>query len=314
MAYSTTAAETIARSARDPDPVCPSKVSLHTFVVSWFGKHRNAEQIVRAVSSTSDYVSVVYSDPDSKSPPQFSCPSIRRSNDLYFGDKFRACIDSCDADIMLLIHADCSCDNWSTIPEHCRRAVGEIPNIGVWVPLIDFNYWGPDRTEIDRIPNSPFSIVAHTDAIVVGLTRRIVARMRKANLERNVYGWGIDPMFNYYTYSIGNIAVVDNSVFVRHPVATDYSWDVATTQQAEFLKQLTRAERTQSHLLDAVVRVRNAIKEAGSEDSTSLAVAERELALLSQRILRADKHVKSRALTCAAESARLWIANLRGKG
>ena len=266
MAHPRTAAETIGCSALDPDPVCPSKKSLHTFVISWFGKHDNAERIVRAVSSTSDYVSVVYSDPDSKLAPQFSCPAIRRSNDLFFGDKFRARIDSRDADIILLIHADCNCDNWSAIPESCRRAVDEIDNIGVWAPLIDFNYWSIDRTEIDRIPNSPFSIVAHTDAIVVGLTRQIVDRMRKANLERNVYGWGIDPMFNYYTYSIGMISVVDNSLLVRHPVATEYSWDAATTQQVEFLKQLTSAERAHPDLLDAVVRLRNTIKEVGTKD------------------------------------------------
>ena len=56
--------------------------------------------------------------------------------------------------------------------------------------MIDFSDWGLERTEIDKIPESSFSIVAQTDGIVVGLTRQIVDRMRKANLANNVYGWG----------------------------------------------------------------------------------------------------------------------------
>jgi hypothetical protein len=289
MPHPATAAESIGNSTLESAQVGNSEKSIHTFVISWFGQHDNAERIIRAVAPTSNSVSVIYSDPDINLSPKFSCPAIRRPNDLFFGDKFQACVDSCDADIMLLIHADCNCDNWSKIPEHCRRAVEEIPNIGVWAPLIDFNYWSVDRTEIGRIQNSPFSVVAHTDTIVVGLTRQIVDRMRKANFGGNVYGWGIDLMFNYYTYSIGKISVIDRGLFVKHPSSTEYSWDAATSQQVEFLKQLTPAERAQSDLLDAIVRVRVRIMESGTKDSTPVANAKQELALLTQRILGADR-------------------------
>lgn len=286
MPQPSTEAGIVGNAKLESDQVGTSwKSSVHAFVISWFGKHDNAERIIRAIAPASDSVTVIYSDPDNNLYPKFSCQAIRRPNNLFFGDKFQACIDSFDSDVMLLIHADCDCDNWSEIPERCRHAVEKIPNIGVWTPLIDFNYWSVDRTEIDQIPNSSLSVVALTDAIVVGLTRQIVARMRKADLEGNVYGWGIDPMFNYYTYAIGKISVVDRSVLVRHPSGTEYSWDAATAQQLEFLKQLTPAERAKSGLLDAVVRVRSRILEAGTKDSALIADAKQELALLTQRIL-----------------------------
>jgi hypothetical protein len=287
------------------------KKSIHTFVISWFGKHDNAERIVGEVSRASDAVTVIYSDPDSNAPVRFTCPAIRRPNDLFFGDKFQACIDYCDADILLLIHADCNSDNWSKVPEYCRRAVEQNSNIGVWAPLVDFADWSLDRTEIDKIPNSQLSIVAQTDAVVFALTREIVDRMRRADLKANVYGWGTDFMFNYYTYGIGKISVVDRSVLVGHPRGTEYSGEIATSQLEEFLKQLTPAERNQSVLLGRIVELRDRIKEAKVKDSTMVADAERELTLLSRRILEGANPVTRPTLTRVSDGLRSWVVGLR---
>jgi hypothetical protein len=306
------ASETIGSSELDSDQFGNSGKSIQTFVISWYGRHDNAERIIRAVASTSDSVKVIYSDIDSNMSETFSCPAIRRPNDLFFADKFQACINSCDADILLIIHADCDCDNWSEVPEHCRRAVEQNPNIGVWAPLIDFTDWSLDRTEIDKITNSPFSVVAQTDAIVFGLTRQIVDRMRKADLGNNTYGWGIDLMYNYYTYSIGKFSVVDRSLRIQHPCKTAYSAELATNQQIEFLKQLTVAERAQSCLLDAIVRLRDSIKETRSKEWTLVADAKQDLVPLNQQILETENHVKRRMMTRVSEAVRFWIVDLLG--
>jgi hypothetical protein len=310
MAKPRDAEETAIGITSKADQVQYPRKSIHTYIMSWFGKHDNAEKIVKAVTLTSDYVSVIYSDPDIHLSPKFSCPSTRRSNDLFFGDKFYACIASCDTDVTLVIHADCNCDYWSEVPEHCRRAFEEVPNIGVWAPVIDFTDWCLDRTEIDRIPNSSFSMVAQTDAIVFGLERRIVDRIRKAELGTNVYGWGIDLMYNYYTYSIGYVSVVDRSLSVQHPRSTEYDYDTAMTQLVEFLDQLTPAERTQSLLLRAIVRLRDQIKEAETKNSTP--VAKQEPTLLNQRILGAATRPKRG--TRISEAVRFWFIDLWGNG
>src|SRR5262245_10560274 len=195
--------------------------SIHTFIISWSEKHDNAARIVKAVAPSSDAVTVVYSDSNDDFNPNFSCATIKRSNELFFGDKFRACTQSCNTDILLMIHADCDCEDWSKVVRHCRSALEQIPQIGVWVPLINYTYWSLDRTEIKKIADSPFIIVAQTNAIVVGLARPILNRMRKVNYDKNIYGWGIDLMFNYCAYSIGMISVVDTSIFVHHPKTTE---------------------------------------------------------------------------------------------
>jgi hypothetical protein len=243
--------------------------SIHTFIISWSEKHDNAARIVKAVAPSSDAVTVVYSDSNDDFSPNFSCATIKRPNDLFFGDKFRTCIESCNTDILLAIHADCDCQDWSKVVRYCRRAFEQIPQIGVWVPLINYTYWSLDRTEIKRISNSPFTIVAQTNAIVVGLTRPILNRMKKANYDRNIYGWGIDPMFNYCAYSIGMISVVDASIFVQHPKTREYPSEIAAAEQVEFLKQLTPIERSQSLLLDTILRLRDEVRQKNFQYSSS---------------------------------------------
>ena len=92
-AAESTAAESFVSSGPESDRERKYKNSIHTFVISWFGKHENADSIVKAVAQTSTYVSVIYSDPNIDVLPQFSCQAIRRPNDLFFGDKFRACLE-----------------------------------------------------------------------------------------------------------------------------------------------------------------------------------------------------------------------------
>ncbi len=288
--------------------------TIHTFIISWFGKHDNADRIAEAVALTSDYVSVIYSDPDGILARRFSCESIRRPNDLFFGDKFQTCINSCDADILLVIHADCTSDNWTEVPRHCRSAVEQNRNIGVWAPFIDYIDWSLNKTEIDTIPNSSLSIVAQTDSTVFALTREIVDRMRKANYEGNIFGWGIDLMFNYYTYSIGKISVVDKGLLVYHPRNTEYSGEAATQQLVKFLQQLTPAELIQSVLLHAIIRLRVRVEQAENKDQTVVADTESELALSSERMLQAENNVKIPALRRVSDTIRFWFVALWSNG
>ena len=138
--------------------------------------------------------------------------------------------------------------------------------------------------------------------------------MRKVNFANNIYGWGIDLMYNYYTYSIGKVSVVDRSLFVRHPDRTQYSTEAAFAEQCEFMKQLTPAERIQSAQLDAIVRLHDWIGEARTKDPTAAADAKRELALLKRRILRGDNAANTQTLMRFFETVRLWIVELRGDG
>lgn len=236
--------------------------SIHTFIISWIGNHKNAVTIAKDVASSSDFVTVVYSDPDtSMDDTFFPCPSIRRSADLFCTDKLLTCFESFNSDIFLLIYADCQCDDWTNIPRKCRSCFEQFPSVGIWAPLIEFTPFTLDRTTINTIPDTHFNIVSQTDFIVIGLTRNIIKRTKEFDLKNNLYGWGIDKMWNYYSYSIGNISVVDRSIFVYHPRGSSYPHETAMEEMNHFLTQLSQKEKTQAVVLDAIIRLKDKNKQ-----------------------------------------------------
>jgi hypothetical protein len=224
--------------------------SIHTFIISWSGQHLNAEAIARAVHPASDAISMVYSDPDPQFCPNADCRLVRRPNHLFWGDKFQACLEFCTSDILLVIHADCRCDDWSALVFKCREALLAHSNIGVWAPLIDYTPWPLKDTQIGRLRNSNLNIVAATDAIVFAIRKDSCDRMKKAFIAENIYGWGIDWMFTSYNYANKKIAVVDRSIAVTHPRTRGYSWEQGTLQEKRFLEtQLTLIEKIHYKLL-----------------------------------------------------------------
>jgi hypothetical protein len=227
--------------------------SLHTFIISWKGQHARAAAIARDVAAVSDVVSIVYSDPDPQTAPEADCLLIRRDDALFWADKFNACLEHlpADADLLLVIHADCDCDDWAGLVTASRRAHREYPRIAVWAPLISFTPYPLKHTLLGRFFNSPMKLVAQTDGIVFSLSKAAITRMRALDYSKNLYGWGIDWVFMAFTYANKLFAVVDPRVQVRHPESHGYSQHNANALMQDFLKQLGPSEYVQYALLSS---------------------------------------------------------------
>lgn len=224
--------------------------TIHAFVISWPGQHAKAVSVAKSIDSVADKVSIVYSDADPKFEINADFDLIRRPNYLYFGDKFKACIDQFDGDLLMIIHGDCSCSDWAELVLKCKQAYSSINKIGVWSPLIDHTFHNILRTYVATIDNTSLHIVAQTDGIVLCITKSIVNRMRLANYDKNVYGWGITWMITSYAYSINNFSVIDSSILVQHPAGSGYPTEIADLQKTEFIKQFTLDELIQYTLLN----------------------------------------------------------------
>lgn len=222
---------------------------IHVFIISWTGQHENAASIAGMVQRVADKVTIVYSDPNQNLTLDAACAQVRRPNDLFWGDKFRACLDTFDSELMLVIHADCKCEDWPDLVQKCRATMEANATIGVWAPQIQGANMDIRITHIASIDATPLLVVAQTDAIVFALSKPVVARMQLSNYERNIFGWGIDDMASAFCFSRGMLVVVDRSLLVEHPVSCGYSKKVAESQKAEFLKQLTFIEAIQHRLL-----------------------------------------------------------------
>ncbi|APB98181.1 hypothetical protein A4F89_01930 [Polynucleobacter asymbioticus] len=228
---------------------------LHIFIISWAGQHENAIRIATQMKDVYEKVCIVYSDPNSDWQLEAPCEIIRRPNELFWGDKFKACIDGCNQDPILVIHADCTYPDWSHLAKRAQEMTHHLPMIGVWSPSIDFVPWNIKTMQIAMLTEFGLSVVTRTDAIVFYLSPIIIERMRGISYEENLYGWGIEWMAACVGYARGMIAVIDNTIQVHHPQSdgTSYPRDQAQRQLEIFLTQLSVTEEVQGILLRAKI-------------------------------------------------------------
>lgn len=217
--------------------------AIHIFIISWRGQHEQAATIATSLHGSADKLTIIYSDPDGEPASLETFSLVRRSDTLYWADKFQACLENCaDDEVMLVIHADCRCDDWPRLIARCRSAFEHFAEVGVWAPRITGTPWRLERTRIKRISDSDYSVVAHTDGLVFALNPALYARMRQADYSGNIYGLGIDWLFLCAAYARGMTALIDEAVVVRHPVTRGYSTKQAREQKRAFLKRMTSEE------------------------------------------------------------------------
>jgi hypothetical protein len=227
---------------------------MHIFIISWANQHENAAKIARQLNGSSYKVSIVYSDPAPNPVINTACNLIRRPNHLFWGDKFLACLESSDNSDILVIHADCTCDDWLGLARSCQETVRSWPIVGVWSPQIDYVPFDIGLVSIGPLTDTTMNVVAWTDGVVFYLAPPIVKRMKTANYQKNIYGWGIDWMFTCAAYCRGMIAVIDTSIKVLHPrTYNSYSRLDAHNQFHDFMRQLTLSEEVHRRLLNSII-------------------------------------------------------------
>ena len=232
-------------------------MSFPIFIISWKGMHENALLISKDVMKITKNVTIVYSDPDPDLMLDASCQLIRRPNELFWEDKFKACLDACGEGPFLVIHADCRCDDWALLVSRCIDANSRFKNIGVWAPKIDSTYWNLSVSGIFKIKDTSLVVSCSTDGIVFYLSPEIIKRMRQLKFGNNLFGWGIDSLFCTASHVMDKLVVIDESVSVFHPQNTGYDEDAARTLGKSFLKQFSRRERLEFELLRTYVKFKH---------------------------------------------------------
>lgn len=229
--------------------------SLSVFIISWYGKHENAKFIAKNISDVTKNITIIFSDPDPKFLLETPYRSIRRSDALFWEDKFLACIDHRIDGPILVIHADCVCDNWALLVNRCVEAHLKYNNLGVWAPKIEGTDFPLSCTKILKIEHTKLNIVAITDAIIFSLSAQIIDRMRQVKFGDNLYGWGIGLLFCATAHLKGMLVLVDEEIHVNHPRSRGYDFNAAMMGRANFSRQFSIGERTQCNLLLGYVQL-----------------------------------------------------------
>ena len=188
-----------------------------------------------------------------------SYKQMKRPNNLFWEDKFTACLEECGDDGMLVIHADCKCEDWVKLIERCLKVSLSVEKIGVWAPQIDGTYFSLNVSGIIKIGNTGLVFSALTDGIIFYISPEIVKIMRRIKYGKNIFGWGIDLLFCANAHINDKLVVIDTNVRVFHPISTrGYDGKLAKQLENQFLAQLTLRERVECKLLTSYVHYNHA--------------------------------------------------------
>lgn len=214
---------------------------MDIFIISWAGQHQHAADIATAFAARDIKPHIIYSDPDPAFIPAGPGQWIRRPNELFWSDKFSACLEYATGD-MLVIHADCRCDDWLRLADRFDQALQHYPRIGVWGPLIESAYFSLPVVQLDQLIGSDLSTASFCEAIVFGLRRSLLPRMREIDYTGSLYGWAIDHLMCAHAYASGYVVAIDQGVPVDHPQGSGYNWRDAIAEISHFLRQMNLSE------------------------------------------------------------------------
>lgn len=233
----------------------PPNNPLKVYIISWPGQHQNAVFIADEITSLSVETLIVYSDSESSFFARSNHRSIQRPNNLFWEDKFKACIDSCEDAAILIIHADCECADWKQLVKSYMKASSTY-DIGVWSPRISNTAYDLSVSRIAKIPNTNLHLVALTDGIIFSLAPSIINRFRKLKFGKNIYGWGLDILFCVSAHLNDLLVVIDDSINVSHRKGRGYDSRLAKQGMHEFLStQLSTKEFIHYKLLLSYVEL-----------------------------------------------------------
>ncbi len=103
---------------------------IRVCIISWTGKHDKAKSIYKSLKDSVEKLTIIYSDQDPNFFFEDKYSSTKTSNELYWGDKFKTSIDMFTENVLLIIHADCECENWKLLFEKCKNAFSVNEKLG----------------------------------------------------------------------------------------------------------------------------------------------------------------------------------------
>lgn len=228
---------------------------MKIFIISWKGQHKKASQIAESILNSGNFVTIVFSDPDQNFTFNNSFILIRRPNDLFWEDKFKSCLDAAGDDGMLIIHADCDCNDWQLLVKRCNDIIHKHNDVGVWAPEIIGTPWNTSVSEIYKIKDSTLVLSAFTDGIVFYISPFIINRMRQINYGNNKFGWGINQLFCSYSHINNKLVVIDITIKVFHnSKIRGYDETLAKLDRNSFYKQFFPRELIEQKLLNTYVK------------------------------------------------------------
>ena len=281
-----------------------SDETMHVGIVSWEGYGDAAREIAASLDGHVDRLTVVYSN-KANSVETGAGDWVQFDNADFFGPKLAGLLKATGEDILLVIHADTSTEDWPALVARCRAVFATEPDVGVWAPTVTHTPF--TRQMVERYGrNGPETVLLESviaDLIVTAFRGGVVDRLKALDLSMNNIGWGADWFAAAYCFGHHKRVVHDLSIDVSHPKGSGYEHEQAHAQQAAFFAQADPEEAVIIGLMQDLLQTRyrldwrrNKTKEINQTLRQTKKVAKR-----AKRVTKRAKGLKVELEALAAE-------------
>ena len=218
-------------------------LNVKIYTVSFDGFHQKAFELASALVAKGLDVTIVYSDPNPRLVFSKRIPAIRVPHDLSWAAEFLACIDSCKADLMLVINADCECADYFSLVKNCVSAFNQYPDLSIWSANIAGTYNELKYTQIASLQSDGLVSVAAVDFFVFAIDQLAIRRLKTVDFTGNPNGWGAGVIAGSWAHKNNRLVCVDRSQVVRCKSDLSQMKNWYATNNGEFFKRsLDRVE------------------------------------------------------------------------
>lgn len=217
---------------------------IHVGIICWTGKEAEASHIALSLFGHANKVTVIYSNSDNQERSG-SGEWVQVPNSWFYGRKFSKFLSLIeDGSAGLIIQADASCDDWSSLLLAFQRTLLDRQTLGLWVPeIIGTPFSSKFNNLLPVDDGSNYWHVGLIDGIVWGAGDKVIRRLKCLTYEQNNLGWGIDYAAVGCAYSQGLEVLRTPSVIVLHIQGSGYSNSSAASQLRLFERQISINEK-----------------------------------------------------------------------
>jgi len=202
-------------------------MKIQTFIFNWRNQYEHTVKKIEQLKIIGKTPIVINSDDEYKKADWHNI-----GEESYLTAQTLKAIELFDSDVMFIILADVSYDNWLPIYESAEKYFKKY-KLGIYAPNVDYTWYTSDRVDLDPFSTSSkkIKVVADTDCLCWMIHKDIINEAKKRNIDFSPYkmGWSFDVVYSALSHMMKRPVLRDYNFTVKHPQGTNYD-----KGQAEF--------------------------------------------------------------------------------
>lgn len=216
-------------------------MKIDTFIFNWRGQYSKTIEKLAQFKKLGIQANVINSDEAHNDEINVNQGWFNVGEDAYYTAQITKAIELFDGDILFLIQADASYDDWKKLIDDAVM-YKKWYNWGVFAPNVDYTWYDSTRTDIVnvKLEHDNLREVACTDCTCWFIDKTIIDAFKARTIDMTPYhmGWGWDILFPALTFLDKRHVLRDYSHTIKHPEGTNYNKNQAEEEMRALFEAL----------------------------------------------------------------------------